>query len=277
MDNSVVISDAVFITLGIELLFALALPIAAAVVWKKKSEASLPPLAMGAAAFFLFTMVLEQLMHVLVLGVNPAIAGFIQGNPWVYAVYGGLAAGIFEETARFLVFRTMMKKYPARPNAVMYGIGHGGIECILVLGMTMVSNLLLAVMFNSLGAEAFAAQYAPEQADAVLAAVAQINAIDVPISIAACVERVVAMALQIELSVLVFAAVFTERRWLFPAAILLHAAFDFIAGLYQTGIFPSIYVMEALLLAIAVALFFVARRVYQTIPKGGQRVLARRL
>lgn len=275
--ETLVISDSVFAVLIGELVFALALPIAAIIVWKKKTECNWQPFLMGAAAFILFAMVLEQILHTVVLQFNPAVASFITGNPLVYATYGGLAAGIFEETARFLVFRTMMQKYPAWQNAVAYGIGHGGVECFLVLGMTMISNLLLAVMFNSVGAESFIAQYAPEQAAAVGAGIDAINAIDLPMSLVACFERLVAMALQIELSVLVFAAVFTKRFWLFPLAILLHAAFDFLAGLYQTGIFPSIYVLEAVIAAFALALFFFVRHIYRSIPKNGAPAVLRRL
>lgn len=260
------ISVAVLITLVVELVFSFAVPIGAMIFWKKKTDVSVAPFLIGAVAFFVFAMVLEQLVHFLVLGLNSSVSDFLLSRPWLYAVYGGFTAGLFEETARFLVFKTMMKKNIGRENAITYGLGHGGIECIMILGMTMISNLMIAVLFNSMGAEAFVAQYAPEQATALLQSIETINAIHPAEAVMACFERVCAMALQIELSVLVFAAVRLGKYWLYPVSILLHMGIDFLAALYQTGLLPSLYLLEALLAVYVVALFFAVRRVYRALP-----------
>ena len=156
--------------------------------------------------FFVFAVVLEQIIHFLVLGLNGTVSDFILSRPWLYAVYGGFMAGFIEESARFLVFKTMMRDNVGRENAVSYGLGHGGLECFSVLGMTMISNLMLAVMFNSIGAEEFIAQYAPGQTAAISEAIAGINAIDPAAAALACFERACSMALQVELSILVFGA-----------------------------------------------------------------------
>ena len=132
MPETIVISNSVFIVLSLELLFSLALPIAAIVVWKKKADVSLRPCVLGAVAFFVFAVVLEQIIHFLVLGLNGTVSDFILSRPWLYAVYGGFMAGFIEESARFLVFKTMMRDNVGRENAVSYGLGHGGLECFSV-------------------------------------------------------------------------------------------------------------------------------------------------
>lgn len=274
MEN-LTISNSVIALLTAELFFSVIVPVAAVIIWKVKTKSSLAPVGMGAAAFFVFAMVLEQLVHYLVLGVNPAVASAVTGNPWLYALYGGLAAGVFEETARFLVFKTMMRKYTGRENAVSYGLGHGGIECILILGMAMLSNLVMAGMFNGLGAEEFIAQYAPDQAQAMLQAVEQINAINPPLAVLACVERLCAIVLQVELSVFVFAAVRLEKTWMFPLAILLHMGIDFFAALYQAGMLPSLYVLEAALIVYVVLLVFPTRKLYRALPSENTPALDR--
>ncbi|MGN0478903.1 MAG: YhfC family intramembrane metalloprotease [Hominenteromicrobium sp.] len=275
MMETVSISAAVLVTLSLELLFSLALPIGAIVIWKKKTDVSLVPFGIGAAAFFVFSMVLEQLVHFLVLGLNASVSDFLLSRPWLYAIYGGFVAGLFEETARFLVFKTMMQKNIGRENAITYGLGHGGLECFLILGMTMISNLLISAMFNSMGAEAFIAQYTPDQTDAVVQAIEQINAIDPVAAILACVERACSLVLQVELSVLVFASVRLDKFWLYPVSILLHMGIDFFAALYQTGTLPSIYLLEGLLAVYVAALFFVVRRVYNKLPAEQPRALDR--
>ncbi len=269
MTDIVSISNTVFLMLGLELLFSIALPVVAVILWKKKTDASLSPLLMGAAAFFVFAMVIEQIIHFLVLGLNGSVSAFILSRPWLYAVYGGFMAGFIEESARFLVFKTMMRQHIGRENAVTYGLGHGAIECICILGMSMVSNLLLALMFNTMGAEAFIAQYSPGQTEAVTAAIAAINAVDPFSALLACFERACAMALQVELSVLVFAAVRLNKVWLYPVSILLHMLIDFFAAFYQTGAITQVWIIEAGLFVYVVALFFVVRRVYQKLPAEG--------
>ena len=120
------ISVSIIITFAAELLFSLALPILALVIWKKKEGTELRPAWIGAAAYFVFGMVLEQLINAAVLGTgSSAVSAFLLGHPWLYAVYGGLSAGILEETARFLVYRTMLKDSVGRENAVTFGVGFG--------------------------------------------------------------------------------------------------------------------------------------------------------
>ena len=67
------------------------------------------------------------------------IAPFLE-NPYVFAIYGGLTAGIFEELGRFVAFFFLLKKYLDYKDGFAYGIGHGGIESILVGGILCASN-----------------------------------------------------------------------------------------------------------------------------------------
>ncbi|MDE6282170.1 MAG: YhfC family intramembrane metalloprotease, partial [Oscillospiraceae bacterium] len=88
----------------------------------------------GAGTFILFAMILEQLFHGPVL--FSGIGAMIQGNIWLYGLYGGLAAGLFEETGRFLAFRFALRRRQDRITSLTYGIGHGGIEAFLIAGLT---------------------------------------------------------------------------------------------------------------------------------------------
>ena len=71
------ISVSIIITFAAELLFSLALPILVLVIWKKKEGTELRPAWIGAAAYFVFGMVLEQLINAAVLGTGcSATCGF---------------------------------------------------------------------------------------------------------------------------------------------------------------------------------------------------------
>lgn len=172
----------------------------------------------GAGTFFVFAMVLEQLLHALVLA-SP-LGGIIQGNIWLYGLYGGLAAGIFEETGRLLAFRFLLKKHTAPATALAYGAGHGGIEAVLTVGLTMLSNLLLLAMLKS----------GTVTDPAVREAAEAVAAVPAGMFLWAALERLAAVAIHVCCSVLVFTAVRQAgKRWLFPVAVGAHAALDFLA------------------------------------------------
>ena len=62
----------------------------------------------GAGTFFLFALVLEQILHTLVF--TSPLGPVLQGNIWLYGLYGGLAAGVFEEAGRFAAFKLVLRE-----------------------------------------------------------------------------------------------------------------------------------------------------------------------
>ena len=115
-------------------LFTTLIPIAAVVVFKLKNKSvSLLSAVIGAATFIVFALVLEQIMHIFMLPI-------VSNSTVAYVIYGVLAAGVFEETGRFLACKFLMKKRSDNKNAIMLGIGHGGIESVLIIGISMFSS-----------------------------------------------------------------------------------------------------------------------------------------
>ena len=210
----------------------------------------------GAGTFVLFAMVLEPILHNLVLRSSAGAA--IQGNILLYGLYGGFAAGLFEETGRLLAFRFVLKGHPARITALSYGIGHGGIEALLLVGLTMVANLLLGL---SHAAGAPLPQEAAAAAEAILTTPASLF-------LWSSLERLSAMALHLSLSVLVFTSVRTGKRWLFPAAIATHAAVNFAAVVANTHL--PVAATEAIVLLLTVLAALWAARIYQNLPESAK-------
>ena len=205
----------------------------------------------GAGTFILFAMILEQLFHGLVL--SSGIGAIIQGNIWLYGLYGGLAAGLFEEAGRFLAFRFVLRRRQDRATSLAYGIGHGGIEAFLIAGLTMVNNLILGLTYANGGTVP----------DEVIPAVEGLLTIPAGMFLWSGFERLTAMALHMALSVLVFASVRTSRRWLFPAAILIHAVVDFVAVV--TNFYLPVAATELLVLMLTVVSVLWATRIYQNL------------
>lgn len=241
--------------MAVSALISFLLPAALAVVYKRRG-AKLAPLFVGAGIFVLFVFVLESGVHNVVL--NAPLGGVIQGNLWLYALYGGLMAGIFEETGRLVAFRFLLRN--ASPaDALMYGAGHGGIEAILLAGITMLNNLVLASMVNAGTLVAGFGGLTEEQVDLVKQQLATIPATDF---LMGGLERVSAVALHVALSVLVYAAVCRGMKWCFPAAIALHAGVD-AATVILTSVLPT-WGIELVVLMWVIAAVLVARWVWVT-------------
>lgn len=221
-----------------------------------KAGGSWKDFLVGAVTFIAFAMVLERVFHSLVLRSGAGAA--IQENIWLYGIYGGLAAGIFEETGRFLAFRFVLRKRNPRITSLAYGIGHGGVEAFLVAGLTMVSNLILGLTYARGGA--IPSEIAP--------AVEALLAVPAPMFLWSGFERLSAMALHMALSILVFASVRINRRWLYPAAILIHGAVDF-AAVVSNAYLP-VAATELLVLALTAITLLWAARIYNSLPKAAE-------
>ena len=242
-------------------LFAFAAPIVLLIYYKRKG-ADILPFFIGCAVFVLFALILEALMHQLVLKVLP-VGEKIMGNTLLYALYGGLAAGVFEETGRYLAFRTVLKKRLGNDrNALMYGAGHGGIEAILLLGFAYISNIVMSVLINAGQTDLLTATAAGEAAEQLKAILDSLVTTAPWTYLLAIVERAVAITTHICLSVLVFFSVKKPGKgWLFPAAILLHAALDGIMAILAAHL--PVAAVEGCLVVMTLGLVFLARAVWK--------------
>ena len=103
-------------------------------------------------------------------------------------------------------------------NAFMYGVGHGGIEAMILIGLAMLSNIVSSVMINS---GAMAASLAALDADTAAKTAASLSALwQTPSAyfFLSGLERVIAITLHISLSLLVFRAVkYGEKKYLLLA------------------------------------------------------------
>ena len=234
------------------LVFSIAFPIGLMLFFRQKGG-KWTAFLVGAVTFILFAMILEPVLHNL-LFLTPLWA-VLQGNIWLYGLYGGLAAGVFEETGRLLALKLVLKHERGPITALSYGIGHGGAEAILLAGLTMVGNLVLA-----------AAVSAGEMTDpAVLELAEQLASTPAGMFLWAAFERLGALILHLSNSVLVFAAVREPgKKWLFPVAVLAHAAANFIAVV--SNAYRPVAATEIIVLVYAGIVALFARMLYRTLP-----------
>ena len=251
------------ILMAVDAVLGIAVPVCLAVWLVRKYRARLSTILIGAGTFIVFALVLESIMHQLVLkGPNgPAI----MGNTLLFAVYGGLAAGVFEETGRFLSMKFLLKKEPSTAlPGIAYGIGHGGAEMLIIFGITMISNLVVSALINA-GLSGILFAKVPEDAAAQLQAqLNQLQTVGAGTLLTGLWERISALVLHLGLSMLVWVAVRKGGKWLwlFPAAVAIHAIVDSGVVMLQksVGMVPLELIVSAEAVAVAAIGYMVARK-----------------
>ncbi len=253
------VSVASMIGMVITLMIVVCLPTVLCVLVYKKTKAKISSFFIGCGVFVVFALSLEQLMHMIVLGVTGT---FLTDNIVLYGLYGGLAAAVFEEFGRFVAMKFLMKKNLNKGNALMYGVGHGGIEAILVVGLTYISNLMTSVMINSGTLQASLSILDEDTRQLTYDQLKVLWELPAWQFYMAGVERVLAIALQIALSVLVYKAVRSGQKKYFLLALFLHFAVDFLT-LVVAGYGAPIWAVELMLLVVVIGVVMYVKKVYQ--------------
>jgi uncharacterized membrane protein YhfC len=244
-------------------LVSIALPVAIFIFIKIKYKATVFPMLIGMASFILAVLVLEQFAHSLFLSTDADGNITLLSKPILYMLYGSFMAGIFEESARYVSFRLMRKKYSGFETSLAYGIGHGGIESIMLVGLVMLNNLVFSIAINNGSAESLTAGMQPDALAQFESQVGAMAATAPYMYLIAGVERILAMTIHLSLSVIVYFSVVKKGQfWLFPLAIVLHAVANFPAALAQAGVLKNTLVVEGIILVVAVLLVFTARFIY---------------
>ncbi|CAG7651064.1 hypothetical protein PAESOLCIP111_06238 [Paenibacillus solanacearum] len=244
------------IGIAIQMALVVALVLTATVYLRRKERITLKPALIGTLVFVLFSQVLEKALHVYMLQLNPATAMWLK-QPWLLAVYGALAAGIFEELGRYVAFRWWLKRRRSWGDGLSFGLGHGGIEAVLIGVIGGAQMLALALMHqNGTLQQKLGGSVPPEAAEALIASLTNTP---LHLYVLGGVERIAAFMLHLAFSIMVLQGVRSRRFGYVLAAIGLHAAADFVPGLYQAKA-VSIYAAEAAVLLAGLAGFMYLRR-----------------
>lgn len=255
-----------FAALGVGAVLAIILPITIALIWKFKKKERFTTILIGVASFVLFAMIIEKLIqNVLIFPTqmmlpDHAVSRFINARPLLWALVVALFPGVFEETGRLIAFKTVLRKRKNRETSISYGIGHGCGEAMILLGITYIEYIVFAVMINLGTFQTVidqATAQAPDQINTVYALAGQIASFSMASLGVALFERVFAVLFHIGASILVFYACKDKKKtWLYPLAIILHTAMDFIAALTLTGIWtPSTWLLEAIVAVFGILVF----------------------
>lgn len=151
--------------------------------------------------------------------------------PILHAVFLGLSAALFEELGRYLVMSLIMKKKRSFKNAVFFGLGHGGVEAILMVG---INTLLILIYYKGVSGQPF-------------------------MMLLAGAERISAITFHVLWSVMVMFAIKEKRLIYLILAILTHFLLDTGVVLTQLLGIDIVIVELALLVFAMMALIYINR------------------
>jgi uncharacterized membrane protein YhfC len=234
----------------ISFVLAVIVPIAAVIFCRIKYKMPLYPILFGALCFPLFVYFFEASANRFLLGALP-----IRSNPIIFVLFGAFMAGLFEETGRLISF-TIIEKISKKPRTALtgisYGFGHGGLEAVTLVGLSMLSMVIFGISVNSgLIYEGFDQMFPAEQ-NAITNAVTSVSMQPSWTFLISGLERIIAIAAQLGFSVIMYYAVFAKRKiWLFPVAVGVHMLTDIPAMLYQAEMITNIVVIECITAFIA--------------------------
>lgn len=206
----------------------------------------------GALIFLVFQLLTRvPAVQVLQVLLAPQLAGSVPLQV-IWTVGLAFSAGVFEEVGRYVGYRWLFKpEQRTWDNAVMYGLGHGGFEAVVLVGLLLILSLvgLLTIQFSGLEAlpEAQRAQVAAQ-----FAAIAEQP---VWLQLAGAWERIWAITFHTAMAV-VGLQVFRRGslRWL-GLAVLLHTLFNLTPLLRLLGLSSTSFILisEALIALMGLA------------------------
>ena len=260
----------------VAILFEVGMPIALGIYANRRLGVSWRYFWYGALIFFLFQMV-TRVPAVQIL--QATLADPLRSSAvlqWIWFLALAITAGLFEEVGRYLGYRHLVFRgdagklrredaetpaHGARDSAwrkgVMYGLGHGGLESMLLVAGLATLSLIQAVTIAKMDPAAVAI-LPPEQAEAVRQARAIFENISWWLPLLGAFERLAAVVIQVGFSILVLQVFLRGSiRWLY-LAIGAHFLVDF-AALASVRWFGAVWTEVLVGLFAVVAAYLILR------------------
>ena len=215
-------------------------PILAGLWWHRRSGATLRAFGAGALVFFVSQIILRLPWQI------PLGRWVQEHSEWLVAflLFSSFTAGLFEETGRWAGYRYLLTNERSRRIGVMFGLGHGALEAILLAGVPLAGLLVGWVM---------AARGLVPEGPALEALRQQIGAVEFWKVQLAALERASAIAVHVGLALVVLQVWMRGgMKWL-ALAILLHFAVNATAAILVLKLQLSPLIGELVLLFMAAA------------------------
>lgn len=168
------------------------------------------------------TFIASQILHIpLVIALRPVLGNV---TLLINAILLGLLAGVFEETARYILFKFILKGSRSWQQGIFVGLGHGGTEAI-ILGVMAILTLVNMMVYRTVDLSTVPSIPA-NQLEVAKQQVAAYWSVPTYMPFVGLLERIFAICLHVSLSVMVLYSIAANKPSWFWLALLWHAIVD---------------------------------------------------
>ena len=209
-------------------LISMVLPIVVYIIYgvKNKGKGVWTAWLLGAAGFVIF----QVIIRIPILNGLAGLEGFQTFATQNYALYClilAFTAGLFEVAGRYIVAKIMQKNLTFE-RGFAAGLGHGGIESIVLIGTMYLNNLIYIIMINTGSFDMVIQQTAAAGVDTA----ALVSVQDALVYLLAGYERILTMISHTALSLLVCYFVTRKKDALgIILCLIFHTIIDFVSPL----------------------------------------------
>lgn len=252
------VSDIAILGMVFTMLISFVLPILAMGVLKIRKRAQILLFLVGISMHLVFVMLLERLFVSLTIQVVPVLGE----NPALYSALAVVAAGIFQSLEFALVARLLQEHMDRGSRAVMFGLGHGGINAALSSGLTSITYYSVAVIANAEGADFLTKDLSGDELTMMQGMLEQVQS-DFWVFYISGVEQLMMIMMYCCAAVIMWMAMTQRlpRKWAAGAAGMI-AVFRIPVELGNNGLFASIWVSPVLCVILGVAMVVFTRKLY---------------
>jgi uncharacterized membrane protein YhfC len=218
----------------VAILFEALFPLAVAWFINRRWYVSWRYFAYGAIIFLVFQLITRV---PIVLAIQGALAPHLQTSRtllfgWLAAL--ALTAGLAEEIGRYIGYRWLFREEKTWSRAVMYGLGHGGLESIVLVGGLTLLGLINLLALSSVDLATL--PLTDEQRELARQQLAAVAAQPDWLPIVGAWERLWTLPVHVALSVMVLQVFRRGQMWWLWLAIAMHTVVNLIA----VGIAPAL-------------------------------------
>ena len=229
------------VAIWVTLFISLFLPVILLIVYalKNRKMGVVSAWFIGAAGFFV-TQVVVRIPILSVLGTQQWFVNFANNNYILYVVILAFTAGLFELAGRYAAAKIMSKNLTFK-RGFAAGLGHGGIETMVLIGMSYISNLLYVAMINGGTFDAIVEQTAALGVDTSSLVLVKEQLVSASPMLFYCAgyERILTMICHTAMSLIVFYAVWKKQDMKgILTCLVLHTILDAGSGIIM-GLSPQ--------------------------------------
>lgn len=138
------------IGLVISVVISFVTPILMLIYYMVHKKQKLKPFIVGVLVFFISQIMLRLPLLSYVFQ-NQIWYMKLSLNPYLYSIFLGLTAGIFEEVGRYIGFKYFLKNNQKYDDGLSFGFGHWAIEALLIVGINAIILLFSHNLFEASG------------------------------------------------------------------------------------------------------------------------------